>query len=74
MFRFVQIVQGVNIMNKNQVKGAVKDIAGKVQEEAGKLTGSKEQEAKGVQKQVEGKAEKLLGDIKEVVHDATHKL
>lgn len=60
-------------MNKNQVKGAVKDVVGKVQEEAGRLVGNKKQQAKGVQKQVEGKAEKLLGDIKEVVHDATHK-
>jgi len=30
-------------MNKNQVKGALNDVAGKVQEEAGKLVGSKEQ-------------------------------
>lgn len=61
-------------MNKNQVKGAVKDAAGKVQEEAGKLVGSKEQQAKGLQKQVAGKAEKKLGDVKEVVKDAGKKL
>lgn len=35
-------------MNKNQVKGVVKDTAGKVQEEAGKLLGSKEQQVKGL--------------------------
>ena len=58
------------IMNKNQVKGTVKDIAGKVQEEAGKLVGNKEQEAKGIHKQVTGKAEKRLGDAKEIVEDA----
>ncbi len=29
-------------MNKDQVKGGAKDIAGKIQEEAGKLVGSKE--------------------------------
>ena len=34
-------------MNKDQVKGATKDIAGKIQEETGKLVGSKEQQAKG---------------------------
>ncbi len=33
-------------MNKNQVKGVTTDIAGKVQEEAGKLVGSKEQQIK----------------------------
>ncbi|MBK5265311.1 MAG: CsbD family protein, partial [Alphaproteobacteria bacterium] len=30
-------------MNKDQVKGETKDLVGKVQEEAGKLIGSKEQ-------------------------------
>jgi uncharacterized protein YjbJ (UPF0337 family) len=59
-----------NIMNKNQVNGTVKDIVGKAQEGTGKLVGSKEQEAKGIQKQVSGKAEKQLGDAKEVVKDA----
>ena len=57
-------------MNKNQVHGAVKDLAGKVQEEAGKLVGNKVQEAKGLQKQVAGKAEVHLGDAKEAVKDA----
>jgi uncharacterized protein YjbJ (UPF0337 family) len=60
-------------MNKNQVKGTVKDISGKVQEEAGKLVGNKEQQAKGLLKQVEGKAEKKLGDVKEIVKDAARK-
>ena len=56
-------------MNKDQVKGAAKNIAGKVQEGAGKLVGSKEQQAKGLQKQVTGKAEKAFGDVKEAVKD-----
>lgn len=47
-------------MNKNQVKGTVKDIAGKVQEEVGKLTGNQEQQVKGLNKQITGKAEKKL--------------
>lgn len=56
-------------MNKDQVKGVLKDIAGKVQEEAGKLVGSKEQQIKGLSKQVSGKTEKTYGDAKEVVKD-----
>ena len=59
-------------MNKNQIKGTVKDLAGKVQEEAGKLIGNKDQEAKGLYKQVTGQAEKRLGDAKEIVKDAVH--
>ena len=51
-------------MNLDQVKGAAKDVAGKVQEKAGEITGSKTQQAKGLEKQVEGKAEKAVGDVK----------
>jgi uncharacterized protein YjbJ (UPF0337 family) len=59
------------VMNKNQVNGAVKDIAGKVQEEVGKLVGSNEQQAKGLSKQLSGKVEKVYGDAKQAVKDAT---
>ncbi len=59
-------------MNKDQVKGEAKDIAGKVQEEAGKLIGSKDQEAKGLGKQIEGKVQKGVGDIKEALKDHKH--
>ena len=52
-------------MNKNQVKGEIKNLEGKGQEEAGKLVGNKEQQVKGLQKQVEGKAQKKLGDVKD---------
>jgi uncharacterized protein YjbJ (UPF0337 family) len=55
------------IMNKDQAKGAVKSMAGKVQQQAGKLTGSKEQEAKGIGKQAAGKVQKTAGDAKEAV-------
>lgn len=41
--------------NKDQVKGELKDLGGKIQEEAGKLVGSKEQEVKGLKRQAEGK-------------------
>jgi len=56
-------------MNKDQVKGAAKDIAGKVQEEVGKVTGSKEQQVKGLSKQIAGKAQKSVGDLKQAVED-----
>lgn len=57
-------------MNKDQVKGTAKDIAGKVQSETGKLIGNKEMEAKGLKNEVVGKAQKTLGDAKEAVKDA----
>jgi uncharacterized protein YjbJ (UPF0337 family) len=52
-------------MNKDHVKGSAKDVAGKVQEEAGKLTGSDKQQAKGLKNQVEGKIQKGVGDVKD---------
>ena len=58
-------------MNKDQVKGAAKDVAGKVQEKAGKLVGSKEQQIKGLSKQISGKAQKGVGDVKQAVEDLT---
>lgn len=48
-----------------------KDIAGKVQQQVGKLVDSNEQQAKGLRKQISGKAEKAYGDAKEAVKDAT---
>ena len=56
-------------MNKNQVKGTAKDIAGKVQEEAGKLVGNKDQQVKGLSKQISGKVQKGVGDIEQAVDD-----
>ena len=57
-------------MNKDQAKGIAKDVAGKVQEELGKLIGSEKLQAKGLGKQISGKVEKIYGDAKEVVNDA----
>jgi uncharacterized protein YjbJ (UPF0337 family) len=56
-------------MNKDQVKGVVKDVAGKVQEKAGKLVGSKKQQVKGYSKQISGKVQKGVGDVKQSVAD-----
>jgi uncharacterized protein YjbJ (UPF0337 family) len=52
-------------MNKDQVKGAIKEAAGKVQTKAGEAMGSNKQQAKGIAKQVEGKAQKAVGNVKE---------
>ena len=54
-------------MNTNQVKGTAKDIAGKVQEEVGKLVGNEEQQAKGLDKQISGKIQQTVGDVEEII-------
>ncbi|MBZ8140798.1 CsbD family protein [Rubrivivax gelatinosus] len=60
-------------MNKDQVKGAAKDMAGKIQRKTGEAIGSDEQQAKGLAKQAEGKTQKKVGDVREAAHDLTRK-
>lgn len=57
-------------MNKDQIKGAAKQAAGKAQSGLGKVTGSVEHRAKGAMKQAEGRAQKALGDAREDIEDA----
>jgi uncharacterized protein YjbJ (UPF0337 family) len=60
-------------MNKDQVKGAAKDVAGKAQEKAGELTGSEKQQLKGLKKQGEGKIQQGVGDVKDAFDEANDK-
>jgi uncharacterized protein YjbJ (UPF0337 family) len=59
----------ISDMNRDQVKGVAKIVAGKVQEEAGNLMGSPEQIVKGLTRQVAGKAQKGRGDVKKTIKD-----
>lgn len=58
-------------MNKDQVKGSVKEAAGKVQQKVGEVVGSEKHQAKGIGKQVEGKVQKSFGDAKENIKQAS---
>ena len=60
-------------MNKHQVEGQAKDVAGKAQEKLGELTDNQESQAKGEAKQVEGKTEKKVGDVQDGVDKITRK-
>jgi uncharacterized protein YjbJ (UPF0337 family) len=60
-------------MNSDQIKGTIKDAAGKVQRKAGEALGSPKQQVKGALKQAEGKAQKSLGDTKEAVKDSQNR-
>ena len=50
-------------MNRDQMKGTAKDIAGKVQRKFGEMTGNENQQIKGGAKQVEGKIQKGVGNV-----------
>ena len=60
-------------MNRDQVKGTAKDVAGKVQQKVGQLTGNKTQQVKGAVKQVEGKVQKGVGNVEQALDKADRK-
>jgi uncharacterized protein YjbJ (UPF0337 family) len=54
-----------SVMNRDQVKGSIKDAAGRVQEGVGRTTGNGTQQTKGAGKQVAGKVQKAIGNVRE---------
>ena len=52
-------------MDKDRVKGSMKDVAGRVQRQAGEWTGDEESQIKGTTTQAEGKVQKAWGQAKD---------
>ncbi len=59
-----------SIMNKDQVKGRIKEAKGKAKEIAGKVVGNKDLEQKGKIENADGKVQAGYGDLREDVKDA----
>jgi len=59
-----------HFMNKDRVEGKAKDIAGRVERQAGEWTGDSESQAKGTAKQVAGKLQNAWGKAKDATQDA----
>jgi uncharacterized protein YjbJ (UPF0337 family) len=57
-------------MNKDQVKGRVKEAEGKIKEVTGKVVGNETLQAKGKIQKVLGEAQAKFGDVKQDVKDA----
>ncbi len=55
--------------NDDQAKGKAKDIGGKIKEEAGDAMGNDKMKRDGQAGQVEGKAQKTVGDAKDKMSD-----
>jgi uncharacterized protein YjbJ (UPF0337 family) len=47
---------------ENQVKGAAKEVAGKIQKNVGDATDNTSQELKGAARELEGKAQRKVGE------------
>ncbi|MBK1614594.1 CsbD family protein [Rubrivivax gelatinosus] len=60
-------------MNKDQLRGAIKEAAGKVQRGFGQVVDSPKHQAKGSLKQAQGRAQQVRGDAKELVKDVLRK-
>lgn len=58
------------MVNKDQVKGAAKQVKGNIKEAAGKATGNERLEGEGMVDQAAGKVQKTYGDAKETVKKA----
>ncbi|SJZ96807.1 CsbD family protein [Consotaella salsifontis] len=57
-------------MDKDEVKGAAKEMGGKVKKAAGDLTDNDRMKAEGEMDRVEGKTQKNVGKVKDAVKDA----
>jgi uncharacterized protein YjbJ (UPF0337 family) len=60
-------------MNKDTIKGSIKEAAGKVQKEFGKAVDSPKHEFEGGAKEAEGKGQQAVGHMKEAVKSVTKK-
>jgi uncharacterized protein YjbJ (UPF0337 family) len=54
----------------DRIEGAAKNIGGKIQETAGKVTGDEKLQAEGKADQVSGKVQNAVGGAKDSVRDA----
>jgi uncharacterized protein YjbJ (UPF0337 family) len=57
-------------MDKDRVKGAIDDTAGRVKRQVGEWTGDTNAQIEGAAQQVKGKAEKAIGNVKDAARDA----
>ena len=54
-------------MNRQQIRGTVRGLAGKLEEETGKLLGNWKLQHRGFAKKISGRAERLAGDATEAI-------
>ncbi len=57
-------------MNKDRIQGSAEQIKGKVKEVAGKATGDTKLESEGKAQKIAGKVQNTIGGMKDVVKEA----
>ncbi|CAC5340099.1 MULTISPECIES: CsbD family protein [Planktothrix] len=66
-YQIQQIQQGADMSLKNREKATAKNVAGKVQEAVGNVTGDPKDQAEGKEKQAEAKVMHTVEDVKDEV-------
>ena len=61
-------------MDKDRVKGAVNDAAGRVKRQVGEWTGDTNTQVEGTAQQIKGKAQKAFGTVKDAARDANENI
>jgi uncharacterized protein YjbJ (UPF0337 family) len=56
-------------MDKDRLKGKAKDIAGRIERQAGEWTGNEDTQSEGAAKQAEGKVQNTWGKLKDAARD-----
>lgn len=56
-------------MNKDNVKGTMDDLAGRVKRQTGEWTGDVDKQMEGAGQQIKGKAEKAWGNVKDAANN-----
>lgn len=57
-------------MDKDRVKGAVNDAAGRAKRQVGEWTGNSDAQVEGTAQQLKGKAQKAWGNVKDAARNA----
>jgi uncharacterized protein YjbJ (UPF0337 family) len=57
-------------MNKDRVEGKMKDVAGRVERQAGEWTDNEKMQVQGAAKQAEGKVQNAVGKLKDATNNA----
>lgn len=61
-------------MDKDTIKGKMKDVGGRIERQAGEWTDNEKMQGEGAAKQVEGKVQNAFGKVKDAGRDAKKKL
>jgi len=59
-------------MDKDRVKGAVNDAAGRAKRQVGEWTGDTNAQVEGAAQQIKGKTQKAVGAVKDAARDVKH--